>query len=197
MKRLVENPVLENPDYQFASDFAKRKHADTYAIRRNSGLPYFVHPQMVADVVLAYGGTEDEVTAAYLHDTLEDTDTTAAELETVFGSNVAQIVEEITNFEPDVKYYGKENYINHELLELSDSALFVKVADCVCNYLDNPSPGQAERIVRNLKYLIVNREDLPLKVKRLLKAIPELDEYWEVLDSRELVNYPIYVNEYC
>lgn len=144
--RLNENPVIEKSNLELAREFAKIKHGDTGAIRKGSGKPYFVHPEMVADIALAYGGEDCEVEACYLHDTLEDTDTTAEELEAVFGSKVAQIVEEVTNYKPEVDRLGKENYINHELIELSDEALFVKLCDMYANSLDNPKPGQAERM---------------------------------------------------
>jgi (p)ppGpp synthase/HD superfamily hydrolase len=185
--RLIENLVYEHPNLAPVYNYGKRKHDATGAIRKNSGAPYWVHPEMVADVVEAYGGTEDEIAAALLHDTLEDTDTTAEDLEANFGPNVAQIVEEVTNFESEVKRLGKEQYINKELLELSDSALFVKIADCYCNYWDHPKPGQKERLIRNLKYLIEFRgkENIPRKCKRLLKGIPELDEYLDILDTNE------------
>ena len=164
--------------------FAKAKHDATGAIRKNSGLPYFVHPEMVAEVVAAYGGTDAQIEAALLHDTVEDTDVSVEELERLYGPEVAQIVAEVTNYKPDVEYYGKENYINHELMELSDEALLIKVADCVCNYLDNPKPGQAERLVRNLSYLIENRAELPDGVRRLLKSIPVLNDIFD-LDKEE------------
>lgn len=172
----LKNPMGDD-NLQLAYDFAKRKHGDTGAIRKSSGDPYFVHPQMVADLALAYGGTDAEVEAAYLHDTLEDTETTAEELEAVFGPEVAQIVEEVTNYAPDVEYYGKEEYINHELLELSDSALFVKLCDMLANTLDYPKPGQAERMERNIQFLINNSDVLPDKCRRLLKSFPSMGEY--------------------
>lgn len=175
--RLNENPVIENDNLELAREFAKIKHSETGAIRKGSGKPYFVHPEMVADIALAYGGSDREVEACYLHDTLEDTNTTAEELEAVFGAQVAQIVEEVTNFKPEVDRLGKENYINQELIELSDEALFVKLCDMYANSLDNPKPGQAERVCRNLQYLLDYRDDLPTKCRRLIKSFPLMSDY--------------------
>lgn len=177
MQRLIENPIIENPQLQYAYNFAKRKHDDTGMVRRGSGQPYFVHPEMVAEVVAAYGGTATEIEAALLHDTLEDTNTTAEELEAIYGPTVAQIVEEVTNFQPEVDRLGKEEYINRELLELSPSALLVKAADCLVNSLDRPKPGQAERIARNFAYLLEYRDDIPDNVRRLIKSFPLLNDY--------------------
>lgn len=184
-KRLLkENPTIERPDLKPVYDFAKRNHDATGIIRKNSGLPYFVHPEMVADVVMAYDGTEEEICAALCHDLLEDTDVTAEDLEELYGPDVAQIVEEVTNFKPEVDFYGKEQYINRELLELSDSALLVKCADMYCNLNDFPKPGQRERIIRNLKYMLDFKDDLDPRVRRLLKSIPEIEDEFD-LDQPE------------
>lgn len=183
--RLNENPVIENSNLELAREFAKIKHGETGAIRKGSGKPYFVHPEMIADIALAYGGSDHEIEACYLHDTLEDTNTTAEELEAVFGAQVAQIVEEVTNFKPDVERLGKEKYINKELIELSDEALFVKLCDMYANSLDNPKPGQAERMYRNLQYLLDYRDNLPTKCRRLIKSFPLMSNSGYNLDVGE------------
>lgn len=157
--------------YEDAHALAKERHDSTGAIRRHSGDPYIVHPEGVAKIVQAYGGSDDEIAAAYLHDTVEDTDTTVDELEKLFGPNVAQIVSEITNFKPDVEKLGKEGYINQELLELSDSALFVKLADMLYNILDYPRDDQKERMVHNLRYMLSYRDRIPRKCRELIQAI--------------------------
>lgn len=202
MRKLVENPVIGKPSLKYAYDFAKRKHDDTGAIRKNTEQPYFVHPEMVADIVAVYDGTTTEIEAALLHDTLEDTDTTSEELEAVYGPAVAQIVEEVTNFQPEVDRLGKEEYIKQELLELSPSALLVKAADCLANSLDHPKPGQAERIARSFAYMLEFRDDIPDNVRRLIKSLPlmadyDLDkpEFEDDLNDYEddLINYPYYL----
>lgn len=177
MRILKENVLQDYPQLKPVYDFGKRKHDATGKIRMNSGLPYWVHPDMVAEVVAAYGGTDDEIAAALLHDTREDTDTTSEEIERLFGPDIAQIVEEVTNFEPDVKRLGKEQYINKELLELSDSALLVKLADMYCNSLDKPKPGQAERMARNLNYLLDHADNIDDRCRCLIKSFPLMDDY--------------------
>ena len=79
-----------------AAAFAARAHAGQ---RRNyTGLPYIVHPARVAGRVGILPNAKDEmVAAAYLHDVLEDTTTTAAELEQEFGPQVTYYVEWLTN----------------------------------------------------------------------------------------------------
>lgn len=184
-QRLNENPTLQYPEVKNAYSFAKERHDKTGAIRRHTKEPYFVHPEAVADLVAAYGGTIDQITAALLHDTVEDTNTTSEEIEEYYGPDVAQIVEDLTNFKPEIERIGKENYISKEFLEMSDASLLVKCADCVVNYLDYPTESQKERLVRNLKFLIDEREYLPRNVKQLLKTIPELEEYLDYLNTSE------------
>lgn len=78
-----------------AAAFAARVHAGQR--RKYTGLPYIVHPARVAGRVGVLPDAKDEmVAAAYLHDVLEDTTTTAAELEQ-FGPQVTYYVKWLTN----------------------------------------------------------------------------------------------------
>ena len=139
--------------------FAKQKHDDTGAVRKHSGDPYWVHPEGVAKVAAAYGGTDIEIQAAMAHDTLEDTNCSYDELEEMFGDEVASIVREITNDTEEVDRLGKEQYINLELISLSHPALFVKLCDMYYNQMDFPTEAQKRRIIKNINYLLANRED--------------------------------------
>lgn len=139
--------------------FAKQKHDATGAIRKHSGDPYWVHPEGVAKIASAYGGTDIEIQAAMAHDTLEDTNCSYDELEEMFGDEVASIVKEITNDTEEVDRLGKEQYINLELINLSHPALFVKLCDMYYNQMDFPAEAQKRRMIKNINYLLANRED--------------------------------------
>ena len=139
--------------------FAKQKHDATGAIRKHSGDPYWVHPEGVAKIAAAYGGTDIEIQAAMAHDTLEDTKCSYEELEEMFGDEVASIVREITNDTEEVDRLGKEQYINLELINLSHPALFVKLCDMYYNQMDFPTDAQKRRMTKNINYLLANRED--------------------------------------
>lgn len=139
--------------------FAKQKHDATGAVRKHSGDPYWVHPEGVAKVAAAYGGTDVEIQAAMAHDTLEDTNCSYEELEEMFGDEVASIVREITNDTEEVDRLGKEQYINLELINLSHPALFVKLCDMYYNQMDFPTEAQKRRMIKNINYLLANRED--------------------------------------
>jgi GTP pyrophosphokinase len=63
---------------------------------RKSGEPYVVHPILVATVTAYFSNDEHMVIAALLHDVVEDTDVTIAEVENEFGVDVACIVDGLT-----------------------------------------------------------------------------------------------------
>ena len=88
-----------------ALHFAANKHR---AQRRkdSDSSPYINHPIAVAELLGRVGMVTDPVVllAAILHDTIEDTDTSPAELEDNFGADVRRVVEELS----DDKSQGKE-----------------------------------------------------------------------------------------
>jgi (p)ppGpp synthase/HD superfamily hydrolase len=88
-----------NPRFDEALVFAARAHATVGQSRKGTSFPYVVHPIRVADIVDKYGCPEDCVVAAFLHDTVEDTEVTAADVEAAFGARVRELVESVS--EPD------------------------------------------------------------------------------------------------
>ncbi len=119
-------PVLE------ALDFAAHKHRE----QRRKGVeasPYVNH-LIEAARLLAEHGVTDLVTlqAAILHDTIEDTKTTAAELEAEFGPEVRAVVEEVTDDKTLEKRERKRKQIEHAP-HLSERAKLVKIADKISN----------------------------------------------------------------
>ena len=79
--------------YGKALAYAAEKHAGQK--RKGTRIPYISHPMAVASLVLEYGGGEDEVIAALLHDVAEDCGGQEAldEIRRRFGMGVAAIVE--------------------------------------------------------------------------------------------------------
>lgn len=64
--------------------------------KRKSGEPYIVHPLSVAATLIDWGMDIDSVLAGVLHDTVEDTEMTLDKLETLFGKDVAFLVDGVT-----------------------------------------------------------------------------------------------------
>ncbi len=119
-----------------AAQFAARKHRD----QRRKGAhasPYINHPIAVANVLANEGGVRDAsvLCAALLHDTIEDTETTAEELRAAFGQAVTEIVLEVTDDKSLLKHVRKQKQIEHAP-HLSAEAKLVKLADKICNLRD-------------------------------------------------------------
>jgi guanosine-3',5'-bis(diphosphate) 3'-pyrophosphohydrolase len=133
-----------------AIDFAAEKHR---AQRRKSAgdVPYINHPIRVARLLAEVGGVEDEdvLVAAILHDTLEDTATTRAELEAAFGPVVRGLVDEVTDDKGLPKAERKRLQIVHAS-GLSAGAVLIKLGDKISNVADlrhsPPVDWQPQRI---------------------------------------------------
>lgn len=168
--------------------FADRAHCGQ--IRQGtSGAPYILHPLRVAGLVKDAGGDDVARAAAYLHDVIEDTDTTPSAIESRFGGIVAEIVLEVTR----PAGMTSKAYWAH-LLEtaphMSHAARLIKVADAVDNVRDlarDPTiwrPKRVREYVEAKEALIaaigapwpslVNLfEDEAAKVRAYLSSLPE------------------------
>ena len=60
-------------------------------VREYTGQPYVNHVIAVSAIVAAYGGDQNQIVAALLHDTVEDTDTTLEQITELFGPDVAKL----------------------------------------------------------------------------------------------------------
>ncbi|MGH8110323.1 MAG: RelA/SpoT family protein [Rhodanobacteraceae bacterium] len=67
--------------------------------RRRSGEPYITHPVAVATILAGLRLDAETIIAAMLHDTLEDTGLTRAQLEASFGTTVTELVDGVTKLE--------------------------------------------------------------------------------------------------
>ncbi|XP_069544913.1 guanosine-3',5'-bis(diphosphate) 3'-pyrophosphohydrolase MESH1 [Brachyistius frenatus] len=130
--------------------FAAEKHRHQ---RRKDpeATPYINHPVGVARILTHEGGVADieVLQAALLHDTVEDTDTSLAELEVTFGPVVARIVAEVTDDKRLAKEERKRLQVEHAP-HCSRQAKLVKMADKLYNLRDlnrcTPVGWTAERV---------------------------------------------------
>ena len=80
-------------DLEHAIDLASQAHKGQ---KRKSGEPYIIHPLSVTSILIDWGMDIDTVMAGVLHDTVEDTDVTLEDLESLFGKDVAFLVDGVT-----------------------------------------------------------------------------------------------------
>ena len=106
---------------------------------RKSGGEYIDHPKEVARFVQKFKKSNNLsalIQAAYLHDTIEDTDTTYADLVKQFGALVADMVQELTTDKAASDAIGKGEYIAGKMAKMSSWSLVVKLADRLENVQD-------------------------------------------------------------
>lgn len=133
--------------------FAAHKHRNQRRKDADAS-PYINHPIALARLLGNEAGVTGRVPllAALLHDTVEDTDTTQAELEKQFGPEVASVVMEVTDDKSLPKPARKQAQVDHAP-HLSREAKLVKLADKTCNLRDmNVNPPYGWPLRRRREY---------------------------------------------
>ena len=136
-----------------AVQFATWKHRDQKR-KDVKASPYINHPVALAELLWTEGGVRDAVViaSALLHDTLEDTETSPAELKGAFGAQIAAVVEEVT----DVKWLASKSRKRLQVARASRASLRakqVKLADKICNLRDIlASPPKGWSLERKREY---------------------------------------------
>jgi hypothetical protein len=146
--------------------FATSAHQRIGHQRKYSNQPYQVHLQAVAKLVASANDDPEMIAAAWLHDTVEDTPVTLDEIAEKFGTEVAELVENLT----DVSRPGDGNRAIRKAIDRDHSArasaraMTVKLADLIDNCRDITSND--ERFAR--VYL--------LEMEALLKVLGDGDQ---------------------
>jgi (p)ppGpp synthase/HD superfamily hydrolase len=149
-----------------AQAFAHAAHDAVKQVRKYDGTPYWTHTDAVAGIVAAYGGTETEIAAAHLHDTLEDTETTFGQLEREFGTEIALIVHELTDLYtpqnyPDLNRMERKVLEAARLATIGKSAKKIKLADLYnnTNSIVQHDPGFAVTYIKEKARVLPNLVD--------------------------------------
>lgn len=181
-----------------AFEFARKKHEGQN--RKFSGEPYISHPARVAQIVRHYKKSHrihELVSAAILHDTLEDTNTTEEELKNLFGELVTSLVKQLTSIEKEKKKRGKEKYLADVMSDprkMDSWALVIKLADRYDNILtlrDNNLYEKKDRefmrrYCNETEYIIneIKRKRVLSKTqKKLIDAIEKKMKYYRKISQ--------------
>src|SRR3981189_3017891 len=152
---LVERVRSYNPDTN--EDLLNRAYV--YAMKapgtqtRASGDPYFSHPLEVAAILTGLKLDDATIVAALLHDTIEDTEATRAEIDHIFGHEIGKLVEGLTKLKR-LELVSREakqaENLRKLLLAIADDVrvLLIKLADRLHNMrtLEFVAPTARHRI---------------------------------------------------
>ena len=138
---------------QRAYEYADEKHKNQL---RKSGEPYIIHPLAVAEIVAEIGLDTDAITAALLHDCLEDTDASFEEISRMFGETVANLVEGVTKL-TRVQYSTMEEQQMENLRKMFMAmskdirVILIKIADRLHNTRTMEYQTPAKQISKSME----------------------------------------------
>jgi (p)ppGpp synthase/HD superfamily hydrolase len=115
--------------------FATAAHAAVGQLRKYTFEPYIVHPAEVAEIVAGVGGSDAQVAAAWLHDTVEDTGVTLELIRKEFGDEVSTLVGWLTDVSrPDHGNRAARKAVDRaHTASAPAEAQTIKLADLICN----------------------------------------------------------------
>ena len=173
---------------QRAFEFANEAHKN---VRRRSGEPYMLHPIAVARIVVDdIGLGYKSISAALLHDVVEDTDYTVDDLRERFGDKIATLVDGLTKIKNvlDTEQKTRGTDISHQslqaenfkriLLTMNDDVrvVLIKLADRLhnCRTIEHMPEHKRDKILSETMFIFI-----PLAHRLGLYSIKsELENIW-------------------
>ena len=159
IKTYLDSPHRKKVDIiTKAFNFARQAHK---GVRRLSGEPYIMHPIAVAQIAceeMGLGSTS--ICAALLHDVVEDTDYSVEDIENIFGSKIAMIVDGLTKISGGIfgdKASAQAENFKKLLLTMSDDirVILIKICDRLHNMrtLASQAPNKQYKIAGETMYI--------------------------------------------
>ncbi len=153
--------------------------------RRYSEVPYISHSISVVLILFEEGNVKDHfvLTAAALHDTLEDTDASAEEIAYLFSDKVKSLVQEVTN-DPNLTYEMKHAWQIKHALKMSPEAKLIKLADRTHNlrsYNEQDFPEGSRQEDQKRNYFMASAN--------LAKALSGCNEKLDIAIDEEIHSY--------
>lgn len=164
-----------------AMETAHRAHAGQ--VRNGSGgMAYVEHPRAVAELLAERGLAEETIAAGLLHDVVEDSELTVAEIRTLFGPRVADLVDVLTDDETIDSYRDRKAEHRRRIAEAGGDAPAIYAADKLTNVrtLRRAHADQGPEVAAELNVplevkLDVWSEDLEM-LRREAPELPFLDQ---------------------
>ena len=175
-KIIDENKMIEDEFQALLDDYLSSNHRKKVEIitkafnlaneahkgsRRRSGEPYIMHPLAVARIVskeIGLGSTS--ISAALLHDVVEDTDYTVEDIEMIFGERISRIVDGLTKISSGmfgVNVSAQAENFRKLLLTMSNDirVILIKIADRLHNMrtLSSMAPAKQYKITGETNYI--------------------------------------------
>ena len=182
-----------------AFNFARQAHK---GVRRLSGEPYIMHPIAVARIAceeMGLGSTS--ISAALLHDVVEDTDYTVEDIENIFGSKIAMIVDGLTKISGGIfgdKASAQAENFKKPLLPMSDDirVILIKICDRLHNMrtLQSQAPNKQYKIAGETLYIyapLANR----LGLNKIKTELEDLSFRYEHPDKYEDIRKKLSLSE--
>ena len=132
---------------------------------RKSGKPYFEHPVAVAHMLVDMGADTDTIIASLLHDAVEDTPLTLAEIEQQFGSTVATLIDGVTKL--DVRVMSSNPHLSEQVESLRKMFTLMQedVRIIVIKLVDRLHNMQTVEFLPQEKQMLLAQETLDTYVK--------------------------------
>jgi guanosine-3',5'-bis(diphosphate) 3'-pyrophosphohydrolase len=172
---------------RLAEDYARKKHSNQ--LRKDGVTTYYEHLKSVAERLRDLGITDEDIlSAAWLHDVIEDTDSTFDNIDSLFGGKVALMVLVLTKDKTLPKKIMESQYVEN-LKNASFDAKIIKLCDISSNlsaiHNSNLShSSKAKKIKQISKYLhainyeiVENQLKFPNLIKILESSNKILDQY--------------------
>jgi guanosine-3',5'-bis(diphosphate) 3'-pyrophosphohydrolase len=154
--------------------------ASIFAEERHKGQKHGIRPfrEHLLDVVLVlsefgYGDSHDLLAAAWLHDVVEDTNTTTKEIYEAFGNRIGDLVDALTDGPGKTRLEMKQK--PYRMLPKVEGGVIVKLADRIANVRNSISENAS-------RYIKTYKSEYP-GFRQALYIPGQADPMWETLDK--------------